>query len=174
MTPNQPIHTGQGWMRPFHPPTAVSHPLSPSSACSQPHPGERLGAGPPWAGRGAVATPPHPGLPDLKQQGELALAPSQGCCTSAASCAASLPPQTALISICQQLVEGQTDTWPLQPSPFGPGTASPASLFSPPREVGSSRPGSCAPPGLPMPTRVHGESGGCTCLGCGSACGSGR
>ena len=40
------------------------------------------------------------------------------CCSSAAASASSLPPHTALISICQQLVEGQTDTLLLQPSPL--------------------------------------------------------
>lgn len=110
-------------------PSAVSHPLSSPglpSAFSLPYPRERLGAGPPQAGWGADTAPLSPGLLDFRQQGELALAPIQGwrlpiplpCCTSAAASPSTLPPQTALISICQQLVEGQTDTCSLPLSPL--------------------------------------------------------
>lgn len=144
-----------------HAPTTVSHPLSVSSACALPHPGERLGAGCVQAGWGAAVTLSHLGFPDVKRKGELALGPIQGCRTSAASSPPSLPPQTASISICQQLVEGQTDTCPLPTSPLPLWYPLACLTLLPLQWVRASGHGLQCPASLSHTCCVHGVSVGC-------------
>lgn len=169
--PSAHVALGQGsrwrWLFPSTHPRPLSSRGLPS-ASSPPHPGRGFGQG--LLRLGGVLPLPPPSLASLiSSRGVSWLWPPPGllltplpCCTSAAT-SASLPPETALISICQQLAEGQTDTRSLPPYPFWPGTDSPASHTSPP--IWDSWPGfgvlSCPP--LPW-LRAR-----CVCVGCGSA-----
>ena len=101
------------------------------SALSRPHPRERLWAGPPQAGWGADAAPSLPASLIRSCRVSWLWPPSR----AAPFChhPRLLPPaQTALISICQQLVERQTDTRSLSCPPlFRLISDSPAPLPSP-------------------------------------------
>lgn len=84
--------------------SALSLPLSSSSACSLPHPRERLGAGPAWAGWGAVVIPSHPGSLILSGRVSWLWAPSRAaalCCRCLCFPPSLLRPDR--FNFCQQL-----------------------------------------------------------------------